>query len=81
VPNRIVRPGILSSDRVNALSPDAEVFYRRLMSVADDYGRFVADWRVLRSELYPLLADRVTQEQIESRLAECAKVLEGEEDP
>ena len=81
MPNRIVRPGILTSDRVDALSPEAEVFYRRLMSKADDYGRFDGDWRVLRAELYPLRSESTTQEQIEGRLAECTQLLAGEEEP
>jgi hypothetical protein len=66
VPNRIIRAEILSSDRVDALSAEAAVFYRRLMSVVDDYGRFEGDWRVLRAELYPLRTERITQLEIES---------------
>ena len=42
MPNRILRDGILMSPRVNVLSSEAELFYRRLMSVVDDYGRFSA---------------------------------------
>ena len=81
MPNRIIRTGILSSDRVDALSAEAEVFYRRLMSRADDYGRFDGDWRVLRSELYPLRNGTVTREQIENWLAECTKLLPAEQEP
>ena len=40
MPNRIIREGILSSDRVDQLDPPAEVFYRRLMSKVDDHGLF-----------------------------------------
>ena len=36
MPNRILREGILTSERVNALSWEAEVFYRRLMSAVDE---------------------------------------------
>ena len=39
MPSRILREGINTSPKVNALSPMAELFYRRLMTVADDYGR------------------------------------------
>jgi hypothetical protein len=42
MPVRILREGILTSERVDTLSPAAEVFYRRLMSVVDDFGRFSA---------------------------------------
>ena len=81
MPNRILRPGILSSDRVDALSLEAEVFYRRLMSVADDYGRAEADYRILRSNLWPKKVETITQEQIESCLAECAQTIDGEDEP
>ena len=54
MPNRILREGILDSDRVNKLSWGAEVFYRRLMSVVDDFGRFDARIDLLKSKLYPL---------------------------
>lgn len=81
MPNRILRPGILSSERVDALSYEAEVFYRRLMSKVDDYGRFDAHWRVLRSELYPMRTERISQEQIETWLEECTRTLPGEEEP
>ena len=43
MPNRILRDTILRSERVARLSPTAELFYRRLMSVADDYGRYYAN--------------------------------------
>lgn len=35
MPSRILREGILTSERVNALAPLEELFYRRLMSVVD----------------------------------------------
>lgn len=81
MPNRILRPGINSSDRVNALSAAAEVFYRRLMSVVDDYGRFDGDWRVLRAQLYPLRTNEITQEQIELCLTECCTIAPGQDEP
>ncbi len=54
MPNRILREGILESQRVNALSEGEEVFYRRLMSIVDDYGRYEAHPSLLRARLYPL---------------------------
>ncbi len=39
MPNRIIREGILTSEAVNSLSWEAEVFFRRLLSVVDDFGR------------------------------------------
>lgn len=71
MPNRIVREGILSSERINALSPNAELFYRRLMSVVDDFGRFTANPTLLRASCYPLKLDSVKEDSISKHLAEC----------
>jgi hypothetical protein len=64
MPERIVRPGILTSEPVNSLSWAAEIFYRRLMSVVDDYGRFDGRDSVLRATLYPLKLDRVADADV-----------------
>ncbi len=69
MPSRILREGILSSDRVDQLNAEEEVFYRRLMSVVDDYGRTEADARLLRARCFPLRVDSVTVDQIEMWLA------------
>ena len=72
MPNRILREGILDSDKVDMLSWPAECFYRRLMSAADDFGRFDGRLEILRSKLFPLRLDRVSKADIEKWLAECA---------
>lgn len=69
MPNRILRDGILTSERVNALNWEAEVFYRRLMSVVDDYGRYTAHPALLRAALYPLKLDAVRDANMERLLA------------
>lgn len=73
--NRMIRGGILTSDRVDQIAGDAarEVFYRRLLNVVDDFGCFSADPRLLRTALYPLRPDSVTEAEIECHLAACAK--------
>lgn len=71
MPDRVVRPGILTSDPVNSLSWGGEVFYRRLMSVADDYGRYDGRLPVLRAALYPLKLDRVSDADVGKWLTEC----------
>ena len=71
MPNRIVREGILASERINALSPNAELFYRRLMSVVDDFGRYTANPTLLRAACYPLKLDSVKEDSIKKHLAEC----------
>ena len=53
MPNRVIREGILDSDRMDKLSWAGEVFYRRLHSIVDDYGCFDARGSILKSKLYP----------------------------
>jgi hypothetical protein len=74
MPNRIIRDGILRSEKVNALEPLTELFYRRLMSVVDDYGRTEAHPTLLRSSCYPLLIDKVDEPTVKNHLKECQKV-------
>lgn len=71
MPTRILREGILTSPRVNSLSANAELFYRRLMSVTDDYGRYFGNETLLRAACYPFQVDRVNEASISKHLAEC----------
>lgn len=75
MPTRIMRDGILTSPRVNLLSEGAELFYRRLMSVVDDHGRFYATPMLLHAAVYPRRLDKITEGKIASHLAECQKAL------
>jgi len=74
MPNRILRDGILRSEKVNALEPLTELFYRRLMSVVDDYGRTEAHPTLLRSSCYPLLIDKVDEASVKKHLKSCREV-------
>lgn len=71
MPNRILRDGILTSEPVASLSWAAEVFYRRLMSVADDHGRFHGIPKLIRAACYPLQIDKVSDADIGKWLTEC----------
>jgi len=73
MPNRIVRELILTSDRVDSLDNPTEVFYRRLMSKVDDYGRYDARPSILRTSLFPLRVDRVREADCTRWLAACQK--------
>ena len=77
MPNRILREGILTSERVNALTPSAEIFYRRLMSAVDDFGRIEAHPTILLARCYPLQLDRVSVHDVSTWLAECAQDAGG----
>jgi len=72
MPNRIIRDGILTSEKLENLGWAEEVFYRRLMSVVDDYGRYYAKPSLLRAACYPLLLAKVSDSDIEKWLAVCA---------
>lgn len=71
MPNRIIREGILDSKRVAELSDGAELFYRKLMSVVDDHGRYQFDLEILRIRLYPRKLAAVSDEQVRGYLREC----------
>lgn len=71
MPNRIIRAGIISSDRVNCLDYAAEVFYRRLLNMVDDHGLYDARPSILRATLYPLRIDRVREADISRWLTDC----------
>jgi hypothetical protein len=73
MPNRIIRDGILTSKPINALSEGAELFYRRLMSVVDDFGRFHAELTILRTQVYPLKPDVYPEAAVCAFLAECER--------
>ena len=73
MPNRILREGIISSPRVDRLSPMAEIMYRRLMSVADDYGRYYGAPRMVRAACWPFHPNPPSEAEIEGLLAECAQ--------
>lgn len=71
MPTRLLREGILESERVDQLSPEAEVFYRRLMSRVDDYGLYSANEKILLAHLFPLKLGQISLEKIREWLAEC----------
>lgn len=71
MPNRILREGILTSERVERLNWAEEVFYRRLMSVVDDFGRYYARPALLLAACYPLLLKKVSDSDIEKWLSAC----------
>ena len=61
----------MTSPRVNKLNANEELFYRRLMSVVDDYGRYYAHETLLRAACYPFQLDRVKEDSISKHLAAC----------
>ena len=74
MPNRIIRPGINNSPRVNALGIAEELFFRRLFAVADDYGIFELDFDRLRLDLYALKRTEITAEDLKKWWEACISV-------
>jgi hypothetical protein len=73
MPNRYVREAAIKSKAVNSLSWQGEVFWRRLLNVVDDFGRYSADADVLRADVFPRQLDKVREADISRLLAECEK--------
>lgn len=71
MPNRILREGIISSPRINALSPGAELLYRRLMSVVDDFGRFHGSPVTIRGACWPTCPEKINHSEVAAWLEEC----------
>lgn len=79
MPNRIIRDSCKTSPSLDALSPEAERFFWRLVTVADDFGRFEADPRILLAKTFPLRVDRLKprhvgrwrDELVKHKIIEC----------
>lgn len=71
MPNRIIKESICSSDTIERLSWFEEVFFYRLITTCDDYGRMDARPAILKSALFPL-KDSVTKAQIGKALIALA---------
>jgi len=71
MPNRVLRDWT-TSDNIDQLSSEAEVFFTRLIMKADDFGNYPANPRLLKSALYPLR--EVSTKQVEGWLKECLTV-------
>jgi len=69
MPNRILRDWT-DSEPINSLSWQAEVFFTRLIMKVDDFGRFSANPKLLRSLLFPI-RDGVRDADIARDLAAC----------
>lgn len=74
MPNRYIRESAIESEAVNALSWRGEVFYRRLLNRADDFGRFTANLALLRASLFPLQLEKVSERDVAELLKECEGV-------
>ena len=68
MPNRIIKESICTSENLNNLSLEEEVFFYRLITQCDDFGRMDARPQILRAKCFPLRTDTIQQYDIESWL-------------
>lgn len=61
----------LESERVNNLSPPAEIFYFRLLCAVDAHGKLDARPAILRTKLYALQLDKKREADLPRLLHEC----------
>lgn len=73
MPNRIIKESICSSDDINKLTPEEEIFFYRLITQVDDYGRLDARPQILRAKCFPLRVDQVTDDAIRVWLSNLAE--------
>jgi len=54
MPNRIIKESICTSEEIDNLTPEQEVFFYRLMVNVDDYGLLDGRLKILASKCFPL---------------------------
>lgn len=54
MPNRIIKESICTSEEIDKLTPEQEVFFYRLLVACDDYGLMDARPAILKARCYPL---------------------------
>lgn len=65
MPNRTIKDSICTSDTIDQLTAEEERFFYRLLTRCDDYGRFDARPRVIRSVCFPLKLDEVSDDMVD----------------
>jgi len=73
MPNRIIKESICTSDNLNELTPEEEVFFYRLLVNCDDFGRLDARPQILLAKCFPLKIHSITVEDIEQWLQALVK--------
>lgn len=74
MPNRILKESINESKGLSSVTPFAQDLFKRLITYADDYGRFNGDIELIRSRLYPRELEAVLSADIEEGIIELVGV-------
>lgn len=64
MPNRIIKESICTSEEIDLLDSDQEVFFYRLMVVVDDFGLMDARLSILKAKCYPLKSIEINSIQM-----------------
>ncbi len=72
MPNRIIKESINESRSLSEVSFFAEDLFKRLITYADDYGRFNADYQIVLARLYPRAIQIVSELDLEDALIELS---------
>lgn len=72
MPDRTIRERSRKSEKLAALTAEAERLWWRLVTMADDLGRIRDNPVLILAEAFPLMADRVSVEQVDAWLRELA---------
>lgn len=74
MPNRILKESICESRDLSSCSFFAQDLYKRLITYADDYGRFNADPEIMIARLYPRELNTVSVDDVMDALIELSGV-------
>lgn len=68
--NRVLRDWT-KSEKMDKLSPHAEILFTRLIMKTDDYGSYFANPKLVKSDLFPL-KDQLSVQEVAEWIDECA---------
>ena len=75
MPNRIIHECILTSESIEKFTPEAEILLYRLLVIADDQGRFLANTAHVFSTAYPLRSGCLEDEEADDAAKKLADNL------
>lgn len=73
MPKRLTPETWIHDESFNSLSLPAEVFFRRLWTLADDYGNFYGEPATLRARVFPMYAADVNLDAITAYVDMCVE--------
>lgn len=74
MPNRIIKESINESRGLASCTLFAQDLFKRLVTYADDYGRFNADTEIMLARLYPRELGDITQDDVNEALIELSGI-------